>query len=302
MSTHNPWKTLSSRIVYQNSWIRVREDQVIRPDGNPGIYGVVETRIATGVVALDDQRQVYLVGQFRYATDEYSWEIIEGGSEESETALAAAMRELREEAGLVAEEWNQLGDEVHLSNCHSSEVAVFFLRKLRQTESSPDGTEMLQIKKLPFSDALRMVEAGEVKDAMTIIGLIRASQFLKRQEKTDRREHESCTRRRNPISTSTQTGQRSGRHDIPPMNRSQHVQTGLAHLRAADPVMRKLICAVGPFTLRPTRNRFGILVLPRDSLAWPGQTRATLEPRLPRRSGPSLIIMAVKLLKPTRQK
>ena len=68
------------------------EDQVIRPDGHPGIYGVVETRIATGVVALDDQRQVYLVGQFRYATGEYSWEIIEGGSEESETVLAAAMR------------------------------------------------------------------------------------------------------------------------------------------------------------------------------------------------------------------
>ena len=181
MSTHNPWKTLSSRIVYQNPWIRVREDQVIRPDGNPGIYGVVETRIATGVVALDDQRQVYLVGQYRYATDVYSWEIIEGGSEESETALAAAMRELREEAGLVAEEWIQLGDEVHLSNCHSSEFAVFFLaRKLRQTESSPDGTELLQIKKLPFSDALQMVDAGEVKDAMTIIGLIRASQFLKR--------------------------------------------------------------------------------------------------------------------------
>jgi 8-oxo-dGTP pyrophosphatase MutT (NUDIX family) len=181
MSSHNPWKTLSSRIVYQNPWIRVREDQVIRPDGNPGIYGVVETRIATGVVALDDHGQVYLVGQFRYATDEYSWEIIEGGSEESETALAAAMREHREEAGLVAEEWIQLGDEVHLSNCHSSEVAVFFLaRKLRQTESSPDGTELLQIKKLPFSDALQMVDAGEVKDAMTIIGLIRASQFLKR--------------------------------------------------------------------------------------------------------------------------
>lgn len=181
MNTDNPWQRLSSRIVYQNPWIRVREDQVIRPDGNPGIYGVVETRIATGVVALDDQQQVFLVGQFRYTMGEYSWEIIEGGSEEGETALAAAMRELREEAGLVAEEWIQLGGEVHLSNCHSSEVGFFFLaRKLSQVESSPDGTELLQIRKLPLAEALRMVDAGEVKDAMTIIGLARAEQFLER--------------------------------------------------------------------------------------------------------------------------
>jgi len=104
--TQNPWQTKSSRLVYENAWIRVREDQVTCPDGQPGIYGVVETRIATGVIALTPQHEIYLVGQFRYPTGEYSWEIIEGGTEDGEEPLAAAKRELQEEAGLVARTWS----------------------------------------------------------------------------------------------------------------------------------------------------------------------------------------------------
>ena len=179
MTVDNPWKTLSSRIAYENAWIRVREDQVIRPDGKPGIYGVVETRIATGIVALDEADNIYLVGQFRYATNEYSWEIIEGGSDRGESAEQAASRELREEAGLIAADWRQLGGEVHLTNCHSSEVGVLFLaRQLTHTQSEPEGTEELEIKKIPFAEAQRMIETGEIKDAMTIIGISRAAGWL----------------------------------------------------------------------------------------------------------------------------
>ena len=173
--TSNPWKTLSTKEVYKNSWIRVREDQVIRPDGKPGIYGVVETRIATGVLALTDDNQVYLVGQYRYPLDEYSWEIIEGGSDPGETPLATIQRELREEAGLVAEDWEQLGGEFALSNCYSAERAYLFIaRGLKEVGSNPDGTEVLKIKKVPFAELLRMVDRGEVKDAMTIVAALRA--------------------------------------------------------------------------------------------------------------------------------
>jgi 8-oxo-dGTP pyrophosphatase MutT (NUDIX family) len=180
MKTTNPWKTLGSRIVYQNPWITVREDQVIRPDGKEGIYGVVETRIATGIVALDHQTNIYLVGQYRYATNEYSWEIIEGGSDDQEGPLQAAKRELREEAGLLAQTWSQLGAEVHLTNCHSSEVGVLYLaRDLTETKNEPEGTELLEVKKIPFAECLRMVNAGEIKDAMSIIGIVRAAQVLK---------------------------------------------------------------------------------------------------------------------------
>ncbi|NDC38040.1 MAG: NUDIX hydrolase, partial [Proteobacteria bacterium] len=101
MSTDNPWKTLSSKVMYQNPWISVREDQVIRPDGSPGIYGVVETKVATGVVALTPEHKVILVGQYRYPLQQYSWEIVEGGAEHGEDPFVAIQRELEEEVGRV---------------------------------------------------------------------------------------------------------------------------------------------------------------------------------------------------------
>ncbi len=174
MSEENPWKTLSSKIVYRNAWIQVREDQVLRPDGLPGIYGVVETRVATGVVALTPEHEVYLVGQYRYPTEEYSWEIIEGGGEKDEPYIEAAKRELREEAGLTAEHWTLLGPEVHLSNCHSSEIGVFFLAEgLTHVSAAPEVTEVLQLKKVPFNECMRMVQEGKIKDAMSIIAIYR---------------------------------------------------------------------------------------------------------------------------------
>ncbi len=178
-NTDNPWKTLSSRIVYENAWIRLREDKVIRPDGKEGIYGVVEPRIATAVIAVDVSHNIYMVGQYRYPMDEYSWEIPQGGSDPEETALEAAKRELREEAGVLAGDWLQLGEEVHTSNCHSSERGILFVaRDLTETDSEPEGTEILQIKKLPFAEALQMADSGEIKDALTIIGLYRAAKFF----------------------------------------------------------------------------------------------------------------------------
>ena len=179
MNKQNPWKTLSTKTIYENDWIRLREDQVIRPDGNPGIYSVVETRIATGVIAINSNNEIYLVGQYRYPTKVYSWEIIEGGSDKNESAINAAKRELREEAGIVANSWKQLGDEIHLSNCHSSEVGYLFIAKeLEFGEASPDETEVLSIKKVSLEQALEMVTSGEIKDAMSIIALQRAKDLL----------------------------------------------------------------------------------------------------------------------------
>lgn len=179
MTEKNPWKKLSSKIVYENPWIQVQEDQIIQPDGKPGIYGIVNARLATGVLAMTESNEVYLVGQYRYPTEVYSWEIIEGGSERDESALETAKRELEEEAGLIADEWSELGKEFHLSNCFSSERArVFIARNLHEVQSRPDGTEILKVKKVPFSEALRMVDSGEIVDAVTIIALFRAQREL----------------------------------------------------------------------------------------------------------------------------
>jgi 8-oxo-dGTP pyrophosphatase MutT (NUDIX family) len=174
MSEENPWKTLSSKTVYENAWIKVREDAVVCPDGSKGIYGVVETRIATGVVAMTPENEIFLVGQYRYPLDSYSWEIIEGGSDPQESPLQAAKRELKEEAGIVASQWEQLGGVVHLSNCHSSEEGYIFLAKdLEFFEAEPDATEILKIKKLPLSEALEMLDSGVITDGMSVIALER---------------------------------------------------------------------------------------------------------------------------------
>jgi len=170
----NPWTTLGSREVYKNDWIRVREDCVIRPDGLEGIYGVVETRVATGVLALTPEGCIYLVGQYRYPTKCYSWEIVEGGADEDEAPEMAARRELLEETGLAAASWIPLGGPVQLTNCHSSERGYLYVAtKLTQGTAAPDGTEKLECRALPFEEALRMVDVGEIEDAMSIIAILR---------------------------------------------------------------------------------------------------------------------------------
>lgn len=165
----------------------MREDQVVRPDGKNGIYGVVEGNAATGVIAATDDDRIYLVGQYRYPIDAYSWEIIEGGAAEGETPLAAARRELREEAGLIAGSWQQLGSPIYLSNCFSNEQATIFLATdLSQVDAEPEGTEVLTVRLVPFADALRMVEEGEIQDAITVIALQRLA--LRRLQSAPRRE------------------------------------------------------------------------------------------------------------------
>lgn len=169
----NPWKTLKSNKVYENNWISVREDIVITPSKNEGIYGVVSPKsIATGVIALNEQNEIYLVGQYRYTTDNYSWEIIEGGSNSGESPIEAAKRELLEEAGLIAKDWKQIFGKIHLSNSISDEVAYLFIaRDLFQTESSPEETEELTIKKVKIKAAMKMINDGEITDVLSILGI-----------------------------------------------------------------------------------------------------------------------------------
>ena len=179
MTVKNPWQRLGSKLIYSNPWITVREDDVITPGGRPGIYGVVETRIATGVVALTEAGEIYLVGQYRYPVDEYSWEIPEGGSEVGEDPMVTAKRELREETGLEADSWEPLGGEIHLSNCFSSERGFLYLaRGLHQGAAEPDHTEELQVQKIPFVECLAMVDRGEIKDSLTVIAVLRPARLL----------------------------------------------------------------------------------------------------------------------------
>jgi 8-oxo-dGTP pyrophosphatase MutT (NUDIX family) len=168
----SPWQTLNSRQVYDNAWISVREDSVLRPDGKQGIYGVVHFKnIAVGIIAIEDD-SIYLVGQYRYPLEQYSWEIPEGGCPAGEDPLDAAKRELEEETGLRAESWEKIG-EAHLSNSVSDELAIWFLATgLKQGEHNPEGTERLKIRRIAFNEALAMVFKGEITDALSQLAIM----------------------------------------------------------------------------------------------------------------------------------
>lgn len=175
----DPWTRTGSREVYANPWISVREDEVVRPDGQPGIYGVVELRnLALGCVALFADRTTVLVGQHRYTLGEYSWEIPEGGGDPQREPLDEIARELAEETGLLAQRWTPLG-RVHTSNCITDELGLLWLAEdLSEGPDDPDATEVLRTWRLPFDEAVAMAIEGRITDAMSITGLLRAAHLL----------------------------------------------------------------------------------------------------------------------------
>jgi len=171
----NPWKTLNSRAVYENRWIRVREDRVVRPDGGEGIYGVVELRPSVGVVAVDEQQRIVLVGQWRYPLGRYSWEVPRGGSNPGETdLLATAQRELREEAGVTASRWDFLGA-LDLNNGVTNDVEHMYLaRDLNVVGVRHDAEEQIALRRVPFPEAVHMALAGEITECCSVAGILLA--------------------------------------------------------------------------------------------------------------------------------
>lgn len=169
-----PWRRHRREIAYDNPWITVWHDQVTRPDGSPGIYGVVHfANLAVGVVAIDDRDRVLLVGQHRYALDAYSWEIPEGGVPFDEDPLVGGRRELSEETGYEAAAWEELLT-FELSNSVSDERGVVFVaRDLTAGDARPDATEEIAIRWVPFREAVAMVERGEITDALSQLGLLK---------------------------------------------------------------------------------------------------------------------------------
>jgi len=170
----NPWKKLSSKEVYDNNWISVKEDQVLNPSGNHGIYGVVHFKsFAIGIIPLDEARNTWLIGQYRYPLDVYSWEIPEGGGALNVGPLDSAKRELLEETGITAVKWTKI-QESHLSNCTTDELSLIYVAtELEFGKADPDEDEQLSLRKLPFEEAYQMVLRGEILDSVSIIGIYR---------------------------------------------------------------------------------------------------------------------------------
>jgi 8-oxo-dGTP pyrophosphatase MutT (NUDIX family) len=175
-ATIGPWRRHTRRLAYENDWITVWHDVVTRPDGGAGVYGVVHfANLAAGVVVLDKADRLLLVGQYRYPLDAMSWEIPEGGVAASETALDGIARELREETGVEATGWRELA-RVHLSNSVSDEAGVVYAAIAVATgEASPEPTEQIEVRWVPFDEALAMTTDGRITDALSIIGIQRVA-------------------------------------------------------------------------------------------------------------------------------
>ncbi len=176
----NPWKVRESKVIYDNPWITLIEDQVINPAGNPGIYGKVQFKNrAVGIIPMDHHQNIWLVGQFRYALNEYSWEIPMGGVPHKESLLEGAQRELKEETGLEATQWTEIL-KLHTSNCVTDEIGFVYLAE-DLTQGSPefDETEALEIRKLPFTEAIELVIDGAITDAISIAGILKLAAQLK---------------------------------------------------------------------------------------------------------------------------
>jgi 8-oxo-dGTP pyrophosphatase MutT (NUDIX family) len=177
--THNPWQTLSSEVKYQNPWIRVREDQIINPKGGTGVYGVVSMKNkAIGIIPIDAEGNTWLVGQYRYTLNEYSWEIPMGGGPVELDVLESAKRELREETGLLAARWTRIS-RLHTSNSVTDEEGFIFLAEdLSQGDWEPEETEDLRLWKLPLVEAIAMAMRDEITDAISVMGLLKAEKLL----------------------------------------------------------------------------------------------------------------------------
>lgn len=168
----NPWTILSEKQVYDNKWIRLTEYGVINPGGGQGIYGKVHFKnLAIGIVPIDEEWHTWLVGQYRFTLDRYSWEIPEGGGPLEIEPLESAKRELLEETGLEASEWTPIMN-MHLSNSVTDEYAIIYLaRGIKQGIATPEETEQLQVKRIPFEEAWQMVENGTITDAMSVAAI-----------------------------------------------------------------------------------------------------------------------------------
>ncbi|MBY0482068.1 MAG: NUDIX hydrolase [Chitinophagaceae bacterium] len=168
----NPWKIITEKKVYDNPWIQLTEYDVINPGGGKGIYGKVHFKnTAIGIIVLDQEMNTWLVGQFRFPLNAYSWEIPEGGGLLELDPIDGAKRELLEETGLTAKNWQPILT-MHLSNSVSDEMAIIYLAtELTQETAEPEETEDLQLKKLPFEKVYEMVNQGLITDSMSVAAI-----------------------------------------------------------------------------------------------------------------------------------
>ncbi len=179
-----PFEVISSRHIYTNPWITVREDKVIRPGGTESIFGVVDMMAGSSILALTDDCYVYLAKEYKYGVQNYSIETVSGGVEPGESPLETAVRELREEFGLEAREWISLGTIYPFTNVINSASYLFLALGVEiKHEPKPDPGEHIETLKLPLQQVVDMVMQGEITNGSACALILKAYYYLKSQPK-----------------------------------------------------------------------------------------------------------------------
>ena len=179
---NNPWKTISSKIVYQNLWMKVREDSVITPEGNEGIYGVIESKDSVIVGAINERREIYLIYSFSYPAQSWQWEL-PGGNSDGEDILKASKRELAEETGIVAQEWTQLASTRVCNGLMTERMVTLVARDIKFGPKPPadDSGVIAKGQFFSFDDVHEMVDKGEIDEGQSITALYLIERWMERQ-------------------------------------------------------------------------------------------------------------------------
>ena len=178
MRNHGPWKITGSKVKYKNKWLKIREDLVTRPDGKPGIFGVVKMAAGASVLPIDADGNVYLTKEFRYAIGQNSIEVVSGGIDTGETPLEAAKRELKEELGCKAGIWTEIGIMNPFTSVVYSPAHLFLANDLSFSETENEGTEIIASLKMPLTEAVKMVMDSKITHGQSSVLILKAFIFL----------------------------------------------------------------------------------------------------------------------------
>lgn len=172
------WVVTNSKIVYKNPWISVIEDEVVRPDGKKGIFGVVKMKSGISVLPIDDDGNVYLTREYHYAVEKVTIEAVSGGIDNDEDQRSAAIRELMEELGITATELVDLGIIFPLTSLVEITNHLFLAKGLTFSESKPEGTEVITSVKVSLNEAVGWVYDGTICDGTTVALILKAKNYL----------------------------------------------------------------------------------------------------------------------------
>lgn len=180
MHDQNPYRLLSSKQVYENPWIKVREDSVARPEGHDGIFGLVTINDGVSVLPMDDEGNIYLIEEFQYAINRNTLLTISGGIDGDEAPLNAAQRELKEESGLMASEWTDLGTVESMTMLIDCTMHLYLARGLSFGRADHYDQQTIKLVKLPFQKAIQLVMESKIAPAAGNVLILKAAQYIKK--------------------------------------------------------------------------------------------------------------------------